>query len=230
MGELVNDLLVKHFPDIVNYDFTAALEQDLDLIAAGEKKWQPVIRSFYEPFKKGIDQKNEELNKKEITETATEEICERCGKPMVIKIGRFGRFLACTGYPDCKNTKQLNSNNEIEAPETVDEKCEKCGKPMVVKRGRYGKFIACSGYPDCKNIKKQVISTGVTCPQCNIGDIVQKKSKRGRIFYSCNRYPDCQFALWQKPTGEKCPTCGSLLVYGPNDTKRCSNKDCSTNG
>ena len=230
MGELVNDLLVKHFPDIVNYDFTAALEQDLDLIAAGEKKWQPVIRSFYEPFKKGVDQKNEELNKKDITETATEEICERCGKPMVIKIGRFGRFLACTGYPDCKNTKQLNSNNEIEAPETVDEKCEKCGKPMVVKRGRYGKFIACSGYPDCKNIKKQVISTGVTCPQCNIGDIVQKKSKRGRIFYSCNRYPDCQFALWQKPTGEKCPTCGSLLVYGPNDTKRCSNKDCSTNG
>ncbi len=226
IGIVVNDLLVEHFPDIVDYDFTAALEKDLDLIANGEKEWRPIIKRFYGPFKKQIEAKAELLDKKKITEEATDQICEKCGKPMVIKLGRFGRFLACTGYPDCKNTKQINNNNEIEAPETTDEKCEVCGKPMVVKRGRFGTFLGCSGYPECKNIKSKSKGTGVTCPECGKGEIVEKRSKKGRTFYSCNKYPDCKFALWSKPTGEKCPTCSSLLVYAAKGMIACSNKEC----
>ncbi|OGY93047.1 MAG: DNA topoisomerase I [Candidatus Komeilibacteria bacterium RIFCSPLOWO2_01_FULL_53_11] len=227
IGTLVNELLVEHFPDIVDYDFTAGLEEDLDKIAAGEKEWQPIIKKFYVPFKKNITQKEQELNKKDITEEATDEVCDKCGKPMVVKIGRYGKFLACTGYPDCKNTKQINGKNEIEQSKTIDEVCDKCGKPMVEKMGRYGKFIACSGYPDCKNIKRSVITTGVACPQCDKGEIIQKRSKRGRIFFSCNQYPACVFALWQKPTGEKCPTCGSLLTEDLKGAIKCSNKECA---
>ena len=185
-----------------------------------EADWKP-------PFKKNITQKEQELNKKDITEEATDEVCDKCGKPMVVKIGRYGKFLACTGYPDCKNTKQINGKNEIEQSKTIDEVCDKCGKPMVEKMGRYGKFIACSGYPDCKNIKRSVITTGVACPQCDKGEIIQKRSKRGRIFFSCNQYPACVFALWQKPTGEKCPTCGSLLTEDLKGAIKCSNKECA---
>ncbi len=223
IGILVNDLLVKHFPDIIDYDFTAAMERDLDAIASGEKQWQPVIKDFYYPFKEGVEKKEKELSKKEITEEKTDQVCDVCGKPMVIKLGRFGKFLACTGFPECKNTKRLDGNNEVE---TTDERCEKCGRPMVIKFGRYGKFLACSGYPECKNIKSHSVSTGVACPSCGQGTIVEKKSKRGRIFFSCNRYPACEFALWNRPTGEHCPECGSLLSIDAKEKIRCSNKNC----
>lgn len=145
---------------------------------------------------------------------------------MVIKMGRFGRFLACTGYPECKNTKQIGSDGKPQEPETTNEICEKCGKPMVVKHGRFGKFLGCSGYPECKGIKKIQNKTGVKCPSCEKGEIVEKRSRRGKTFFSCDQYPDCTFALWSKPTGEKCPTCSSLLVYGAKNTVRCSAKDC----
>ena len=230
IGTVVNSLLMEHFPQIVDYEFTAEMEKDLDNIANGEKEWKPIIKNFYGPFKKEVDLKEKELDKKKITEEKTDEVCEKCGKPMVIKIGRFGKFLACTGYPDCKNTKQIAADNTIEEPTVIDEKCDKCGKPMVEKRGRYGKFIACSGYPECKNIKSQATGTGVQCPKCNQGEIVSKKSRKGKIFYSCNRYPDCDFALWQKPTGEKCPTCGSLLTIDFKENIKCSNKECGYKG
>ena len=145
---------------------------------------------------------------------------------MIIKLGRFGKFLACSNFPDCKNTKQLNGNGEPVAPEPTGESCDKCGKPMVVKNGRFGKFIACSGYPECKNIKNHEEKTGVKCPKCQQGEIMGKRSKHGKTFYSCNKYPDCKFALWLKPTGEKCPDCGALLVFGARNTNRCSNKEC----
>jgi len=145
---------------------------------------------------------------------------------MVNKIGRFGKFLACTGYPDCKNTKNLDGNGEPEEPAAVEGACEKCGKPMAQKQGRFGPFIGCTGYPDCKNIKRIEKTTGVKCPECNKGDIVEKRSKKGKTFYSCNKYPDCEYALWSKPTGEPCPQCQQLLVYGAKDTTKCSNKDC----
>lgn len=226
---VVNDLLVEHFPNIVDYNFTAKMEKNLDSIEEDKTEWVPMMREFYHPFKKLLDEKMKKINKKEVTEEKTDEICEKCGKPMVIKIGRFGKFLACTGFPECKNTKNINGNGETEEtpPELSNEKCDKCGKPMAIKRGRFGPFLGCTGYPDCKNIKHVERKTGVKCPTCKEGEIVEKRSKRGRNFYSCNRYPACTFALWSRPTGEKCPTCGSLLVMGAKETIKCSKKECS---
>ncbi len=226
LAMVVNDLLVEHFPEIVDYEFTAKMEGELDDIAEGKGEWVPIIRAFYQPFKGHLTAKYEEVNKKDVTETATDQVCEKCGSPMVIKIGRFGKFMACSNYPTCKNTKNLTATGEVEAPETTDEKCPECQSPMVVKRGRFGKFLACSRYPECKGVKKIVKSTGVKCPECKEGDIVEKRSKRGRNFYSCSRYPDCKFALWSKPTGETCPKCQSLLVYGKKGTVVCSSKTC----
>ncbi|MFH0873403.1 MAG: type I DNA topoisomerase [Candidatus Komeilibacteria bacterium] len=226
IGTLVTNVLKEHFADIVDYDFTADMEDSLDKIAEGKKKWQPIIAAFYHPFKANLEKKEVEVTKKALTEETTDIVCEKCGQPMVIKMGRFGKFLACSGYPDCKNTKQVDSNGEVEKEETTQEVCEKCGQPMVIKHGRFGKFLGCSGYPECKNIKAISKTTGVKCPKCNQGDIVEKKSKRGKIFYSCDRYPDCDFALWQKPTDEKCPDCGSLLVFAAKNIVKCSNADC----
>ncbi|MFH1235769.1 MAG: topoisomerase DNA-binding C4 zinc finger domain-containing protein, partial [Parcubacteria group bacterium] len=166
------------------------------------------------------------LTKKELTEEATEHICEKCGRPMIIKMGRFGKFLACTGYPECKNTKPLGDDGVPQQPKVTDEKCPTCGRPLAIKRGRFGEFFGCTGYPECKFIKNIEKKTGVTCPQCNEGHIIEKRSRRGRTFYSCNRYPECKFALWSKPTGEKCPESGDLLVYAAKGKVRCSSKEC----
>ena len=149
---------------------------------------------------------------------------------MVVKIGRFGKFLACTGYPECKTTKPLKAEREAQEKleqEYSSEKCPECGSAMTIKRGRFGPFLGCTKYPDCKGIKRIEKKTGVTCPECGTGAIVEKRSKRGRTFYACNRYPECEFALWQKPTGEKCPTCKSLLVFAAKGVVKCSSKTCS---
>lgn len=224
---IVNDLLVEHFPHIVDFKFTAELENQLDEIATGEKKWQPVIEAFYKPFKENLIKKDAELNKKDLTEEKTDEVCEKCGKPMIIKVGRFGKFLACSGYPDCKHTKPFGKEaEERNAAELTEEKCEKCGKPMMRRVGRFGPFLGCSGYPDCKNIKRIENKLNIKCPECGVGELVVRKSKRGKLFYGCNQYPKCTFALWDKPTGDKCPTCGKLLVYGAKQTVKCSDKEC----
>lgn len=228
IGILVNDVLVEHFPKVVDYEFTAHMENDLDEIAQNKKEWVPLIKEFYQPFKENLMQKTEEVNKKDLTEEATEEVCEKCGKPMVIKLGRFGKFLACTGFPECKNTKPINSNGEPEEPEATNEKCELCGSPMQVKQGRYGKFLGCTKYPECKGIKRIENSTGVKCPSCGQGEIVEKRSRKGRTFYSCNKYPECKYALWSKPTGNKCPDCDNLMVYGKGGTENCSNTGCKS--
>lgn len=227
MGTLVNDVLVEHFPDVVDLQFTARMEDDLDSIAHGQKKWQPVISDFYQPFNANLMQKESAVSKKELTETATDEVCEKCGKPMVIKMGRFGKFLACTGYPDCRNTKPINGKNEPVEAETTDEKCPDCGKPLALKHGRFGKFFGCTGYPDCKYIKRIEKGTGVKCNLCDKGEIVEKRSRRGKTFYACNQYPECKNALWSKPTGEHCPTCSSLMIFGKDNTHVCSNKECT---
>ena len=224
-GKLVNDVLVKHFEKIVDIEFTAKMEEDLDDIAHKENDWVPVISEFYKPFKENLIEKDKTLTKKELTEEETDEVCEKCSSPMIIKMGRFGKFMACSNYPECKNTKPIKGENEEQAPdEPVGKKCPKCKKDLVYKKGRFGKFIGCSGYPDCKHIEP--ISTGVKCGNCDKGEIVEKKSKRGRAFYGCNQYPDCEFTLWTKPTGEKCPDCKSLLVHGAKNTARCSSKEC----
>ncbi len=232
IGTVVNTLLTKHFPQIVDYDFTAQVETDLDSIAHGKKKWTTLLHDFYEPFNKLVMEKEETIDKKELTEEATDQTCTDCGKAMVIKTGRFGKFYACTGYPDCRHTEPFDKEErEQEASLEADaQPCEKCGKPMALKHGRYGPFLGCTGYPDCKTIKAIEKKTGVNCSQCKKGEIIEKKSKRGRSFYGCNQYPDCDFALWSKPTGEKCPDCKSLLVYGAKGTTKCSDKVCKYKG
>ena len=229
MGVLVTDILVEHFNDIVDYAFTAEMENNLDKIEEGKKEWQPIIKAFYEPFIKNLKKKTKELTKKELTEETTDEICDKCQSPMIIKAGRFGRFIACSNYPECKNTKNIEKEGEEgekEEATVIEEKCPDCEKDLVEKTGRFGKFIGCSGYPDCKYIQKKEYGTGVPCPQCEKGEIVSKKTRGGKIFFACNQYPDCKLALWSKPTGEKCEKCDSLMIYGPKDTSKCSNKNC----
>ncbi len=227
IGKLVNDILVKHFEDIVDIDFTAEMEEKFDAIAHGKREWRPIMKDFYSPFKKNLMHKDEALTKKDLTEKETDEKCDKCGKPMIIKTGRYGQFLSCTGYPDCKNAKPLDGDAQKEEEILEDKKCPECSKPLAVKHGRYGKFLGCSGYPDCKHIEKIEKKTGVTCSKCNTGDIVERKTRAGKTFYGCNTYPKCDFALWSKPTGEKCPTCESLIVFGAKDTFRCSSKECT---
>lgn len=224
---LVNDLLVAHFPQIVDYQFTAMMEQNLDDIAEGTKDWQPVISTFYHPFKDNLDLKDKEISKKELTEEATDELCPKCGKAMVVKVGRFGKFLACTGYPECKTTKPFGDEaKEVLPAELSTETCDKCGSAMALKRGRFGPFLGCSNYPTCKNIKAIEKKIGVRCPKCQEGELIQKKSKRGKIFFSCNRYPACDAAFWDKPIGEACPKCTAPLVAGAKGTVKCSSKEC----
>ena len=177
IGIVVNDLLVKHFPNIVDINFTAKMEQDLDKIAQGKEKWVKVIKEFYIPFEKNIKEKEKEIDKKELTEEESDEICDKCGKPMIIKIGRYGKFLACSGFPECKNTKPIQN------------------------------------------------SSGVNCPNCD-GQLIEKRTKKGKIFYGCNQYPKCDFALWDKPIDEKCPECNSILVETRGGKIKCSNKEC----
>ena len=167
------------------------------------------------------------MKKSDVLKDTTDEICEKCGEGDGRKMSRFGKFLGCTGYPECRNLKQLDSNGEPAEPEATDEKCALCGKAMVVKQGRFGKFFGCSDYPNCKGIKNIEKSTGVKCPACGKGDIVERRSRRGKMFYACNQYPECKQVYWSKPTGEACPTCRSLLVYGKQSLITCSSKSCN---
>ena len=227
---LVNDLLTEHFASVVDYDFTANMENTLDAVAEGEEKWVPVIKAFYDPFHENLGVKEKELSKKQITETATDEKCEKCGKPMIIKFGRFGKFYACSGYPECKTTKPYDEKDkaaqEAAQEQAVGEVCETCGAPMMVKRGRFGAFLSCSRYPECKFTKQIKKLTGAKCPKCKEGDIIEKRSRKGRNFYACSRYPACDFAMWSKPTGELCPKSGDLLVFAKDHKIACSNKEC----
>ncbi|MDA1168898.1 MAG: type I DNA topoisomerase [bacterium] len=225
IGTLVNSVLTEHFPNIVDIDFTANMESSLDDVASGEKAWQPVMKEFYDPFHALIKTKDKELKKSDITEEATNETCPKCSSPLIIKLGRFGKFKACSKYPDCKFTEPLGDEKKMEE-EHSGQICPDCGKPLVVKRGRFGAFLGCSGYPDCKHITPIVKETGVDCIACNKGKIIEKKSRRGKMFYACNQYPDCKNAYWSKPTGEKCSQCESMLVYGAKNTIRCSAKGC----
>ncbi|MCX5750181.1 MAG: type I DNA topoisomerase [Candidatus Saganbacteria bacterium] len=223
LGMLTNEQLTDYFPTIMDITFTAKMEDELDDIAEGKLNWLETLREFYEPFEKSLlaaETAMPTIKQEEVLE----EKCPKCGKNLVIRVGRFGRFIACEGYPGCKYTRQI----EPQAEESK-EVCDKCGKPMVVKHSRFGSFLACSGYPDCKNIKSINKDTGVACPKCD-GKLVERKSKRGKVFYSCSNYPKCVFALWNRPVAEKCPTCGSILVEKFSKVKgktiKCSNEEC----
>ncbi|MFA5872276.1 MAG: type I DNA topoisomerase [Parcubacteria group bacterium] len=224
IGFLVNDLLVKHFPQIVDMGFTAQMEEDLDKVAQGEKQWVPIVKKFYEPFHKNLENKSKEVKKEDLLEKIGRK-CPECGGDLIMKFGRFGKFIACLKYPECKYTEKTAEEQKEEA-ENSGEVCEKCGAPMVVKRGRFGAFLGCSKYPECKSIKSIAKKTGVKCPKCHEGDILERKSKKGRLFYGCSKYPDCDFSLWNKPTGEICPKCGGLMTFAAKGKTKCSNKEC----
>ncbi len=195
LGKEVNKILVKNFPDIINEGFTASMENELDQIASGENDYVKVLNDFYQPFSKAL--KHVEKNIEKI-------ICDKCGGEMEIKIGRYGKYLACTNYPDCKNIKSLKEiAAQNQEPEYTGEKCEKCGARTVYREGKFGRFIGCERYPDCDFVKN--ITLGVSCPKCKEGDVVERKSRRGRLFYGCSRYPDCDFVSWYKPIPQPCP-------------------------
>jgi DNA topoisomerase-1 len=209
LGETVNTILIEHFPNIFNVKFTADMEGELDCIASKDCDYEKVMNDFYKPFKEAMESVNSK--REEIKSDLQEEAgmtCDVCGKQMVIRWGRNGRFIACSGYPDCKNTKPLE---EEEQPQTSDEMCSKCGKPMVYKVGRYGRFLACSDYPTCKNTKP--IPLGIKCPlkDCG-GDVIERRSRRGKTFYGCSNYPNCDFVNWNKPVNKSCPECGNNFL------------------
>jgi len=237
LGFLITDLLVDCFPDILNVEFTAGMEDILDKIEEGKEDWHKVMKRFYTTFARDLKRAEAEMRDVKREETPTEIPCERCGAMMVVKWGRNGEFLACPRYPECKNTKNFtrSEGGEIEVAKEVvaEEVCEKCGRPMQARWGRFGQFFGCSGYPECKNIRplKKPVELGIACPTCGEGKILEKRTRRGKFFYGCNQYPKCTFATWEKPVTESCPTCGAPFVLEKvtkkaGRTRRCHSESC----
>jgi DNA topoisomerase-1 len=280
LGMVVTDLLVEAFDDILDITYTARMEEELDEIEEGKLDWRAAIAEFYEKFSADLSHAEEHMTDIKRMEKPTDLICEKCGKPMVIRWGKHGSFIGCSGYPDCTNTRELTvdlpdvDTADLSAEEG-DEYCENCGRPMVLKRGRFGTFYACSGYPDCKTtrrigggerqpdvpldencpqcgnrlvlkhgrygeftacsnypackyVKQKTI--GMTCPECGEGDIIERRSKRGKTFYGCNRYPECKFVEWSKPLAEPCPDCGKPYLIEKwlksGHFAQCPNREC----
>jgi DNA topoisomerase I len=278
LGMVVTDLLLENFQNLFDITYTARMEEELDEIEDGKMDWREAMSEFYERFQKDLAHAERHMTDIKRMEEPTGEACEKCGKPLVIKWGKFGKFIACTGYPECSNTRELPpdpASAEGLSEQDAQEYCENCGREMVLKKGRFGQFYACSGYPDCKTTKQiggqqkksdvpleekcpqcgnnlvlkngrfgefTACSTypkckyvkqktiGVPCPNCSEGEVVERRSKRGKTFYGCNRYPECSFVAWGKPIQEKCPECGSSyliekwLKAGP--VAQCPNGEC----
>ncbi|MCL0051601.1 type I DNA topoisomerase [Thermodesulfovibrionales bacterium] len=230
LGTIVNDILVDKFPGVIDLGFTAKMEMEFDEIENAKMGWVEVVNDFYGPFSRDLSEASRDTKRVKPQDIPAEETCEKCSSPMVIKLGRHGRFLACSGYPGCKNTKPLEDTRGAQKTEQIvaGEICERCGSSMVIKSGRFGKFLACSEYPECKNTRP--LSTGVKCP-LDGGDIVERRSKRGRSFWSCNNYPECKVIQWYKPVPRECPVCKAsfLVEKGSREgdvSYACSNKDC----
>ena len=280
LGMVVTDLLLENFQNLFDVTYTARMEEELDEIEEGKLDWRAAMSEFYERFEKDLEHAERHMTDIKRMEKPTDLICDKCGKPMVIKWGRHGSFIACTGYPECTNTRELTVDlpdvDKVDLTEQdAEEYCENCGRPMVLKKGRFGQFYACSGYPDCKTTKQiggeqkksdvpleekcpqcgnhlvlkhgrfgeftacsnypkckfvKQKTIGVPCPNCSQGEVVERRSKRGKTFYGCSRYPDCDFVAWGKPLSEKCPECGSSyliekwLKAGP--VAQCPNGEC----
>jgi DNA topoisomerase-1 len=227
LGLVVNDLLVVNFPEILDIEFTAQMEENLDKIEDGEKGWVETLKEFYIPFQKDLEMAKVSMRDVKREQIPTDAVCERCGSKMVKRWGKRGYFLACSSYPECRYTREVEGNEEKNGE--TDARCEKCGSPMVIKNGKFGRFMACSNYPACKFT--QPLNTGVRCPQegCD-GMIVERRTRKGRTFYSCTNYPRCTFALWDKPIPEKCPQCDFPFLVQKQEkmgvVKRCPNKEC----
>jgi DNA topoisomerase-1 len=229
VGRIVNKFLTEHFTKYVDYNFTAKLEDDLDAISRGEKQWIPLMRQFWGPFKALVVEKDESVQRKDVTHEAIDEKCPDCGGPLSIRLGRNGRFIGCNSYPDCKYTRNLDENGEIEEPEIIEgRKCPKCESALIIKRGRYGKFIGCTGYPNCKHIEplEKPEDTCVLCPECSQANLLKRKSRNGKIFYSCSDYPKCKYAIWNEPLAEICPSCNWPILSIKTTKRRGTEKVC----
>ena len=235
VGRVVNKFLTNYFTQYVDYDFTAKLEDELDAVARGEEEWVPLLEKFWKPFKERIDHTLENVQRSDVTQEKMDEKCPKCDSPLSIRLGRHGRFIGCTNYPECDYTRDLNADKaDAEQPQEVGRDCPECGSPLIFKRGRYGKFIGCSGYPKCRYIEplEKPKDTGVPCPKCNKGTLMQRKSRRGKIFYSCSTYPKCDYAIWNEPVNEPCPQCGWPVLTIKTTKRRgtekvCPQPDCS---
>ncbi|MBN2689569.1 MAG: type I DNA topoisomerase [Gammaproteobacteria bacterium] len=235
VGCIVNKFLSNYFTQYVDYDFTAHLEDQLDAIARGEKEWVPLLEEFWHPFFELLQEIDAKVERKDVTQELLDEKCPECGKPLSLRLGKNGRFIGCTAYPDCKYTRNVDENGseQSEVEVVADRKCPKCDSDLIIRKGKYGKFIGCSAYPKCKFIEplEKPEDTGVTCPKCNKGTILKKKSRRGKIFYACSCYPKCKYAIWNEPVAEKCPKCGWPILT-IKETKKfgrqkvCPQEDC----
>ena len=233
LGEATVELMKKNFPKIVDYKFTANMETDIDKIASGDDTFEAVMVDFYGDFAKTLEKAQSKIseNKVELPVEESDIICDKCGKRMIIKSGRFGKFAACPGYPECKNTKPLAKDGtsaapEKEEPEKTDIKCPECGGEVVIRKSRYGKFYACLSFPKCKYTKAIKEEIGVKCPKCG-GELVRSFGRNKSVFYNCDNYPKCDFSVWDMPTGEKCPECGALMLEKKGKKLRyCMNEAC----
>lgn len=230
VGRIVSKFLTQHFTQYVDYDFTARLEDDLDAVARGEKEWVPLMRAFWTPFKELVDTKEENVKRSDVTQEAMDEACPKCGKALSIRLGRRGRFIGCVTYPECDYTRNLEDEpGSISAPEVVEGRvCPQCESPLIIRSGRYGKFIGCSAYPKCKFIEplEKPADTGVPCPKCHEGNLLKRKSRYGKIFYSCATYPKCDYAIWNEPLKEPCPNCAWPLLTIKTTKRRGTEKVC----
>ena len=236
VGRVVNKFLTQYFTKYVDYDFTAQLEDELDHVASGELEWVPLLRQFWDPFDQLIHKIDETVQRSDVTQEKLDEKCPECSQPLSIRLGRTGRFIGCTAFPECGYTRSMDddgSDAQTAAEIIGDRKCPEDNADLVIKHGRYGKFIGCSNYPKCKFIEPLVKprDTEVKCPKCNEGTILERKSKRGKIFFSCSEYPECDYALWNEPIVEACPKC-SWPILTVKTTKRsgtqkvCPQQEC----
>ena len=226
VGRVVIGFLTGYFTKYVDYQFTAQLEDTLDAISRGEREWVPVLEEFWKPFIQQIEQTDEQVQRKDVTTQTLEDKCPKCEKPLAIRLGKRGRFIGCTGYPDCDYTQDLGNSGDADKDSDVNKpiegrKCPDCSHDLLIKVGRYGRFIGCSNYPNCKHIEsiEKPGDTEVDCPICHEAHILQRKSRRGKIFYSCGAYPKCTYALWNEPIDKQCPKC-AWPILTIKETKR----------
>jgi DNA topoisomerase-1 len=234
LGNIVTELLVQSFAEILDVKFTASLEDQLDQIEEGKLNWKKTLKDFYVPFEKELATASEKMRNIKREETVTDLKCPKCEKPVILKWGKNGKFAACQGYPDCRFTSEYTLDDEgnvkLVEQQVTDEKCPACSAPMTIKTGRFGKFLACSSYPTCKTTK--AITTGIPCPECQKGELSEKRTRFGKVFYSCTQYPNCKYAMWDKPIkGRACPTCQHPFLAEHYTKKegasiRCPNKEC----
>ena len=231
VGRIVNKFLTEHFTQYVDYDFTANMEDELDAISRGEEDWVPMMKKFWQPFKDLVEDKEQSVDRKDVTHEQLDEACPKCGGQLAIRLGRRGRFVGCNNYPECDYTRNVNEDSD--EPDVIEgRKCPECSSDLIIRHGKYGKFIGCSGYPNCKYIEplEKPEDTGVECPECHQGSMLKRKSRRGKIFYSCSRYPDCTYAVWNEPINEPCPSCNWPMLTLKVTKRRGAEKVCPQEG